>query len=240
MVKNLKEYLPILGLFISVIVGFSAIFIWGQNSTESKLVLIYEQKILELKSQNQKDVEDVKKAYDQEIAKLNDRLEQYIKAKPPVRVPVADIFVSGHFADGLQIASDASNEKQGWVTRLEDSIHIAYPGGADWGVWFISVGAPTPRKENRSSMDVSMYSMLSLELKGEAGSKVAIALKDTEDPDDGSESRRYLTLRSSDWETYKVDLKNFETADLKNLYVVTSFVFAKQPQTIFVRKIQFE
>ena len=240
MVTNLKEYLPILGLFVSVVVGFSAIFIWGQNSTESKLVLIYEQKISELKSQNQKDIEDIKKIYDQEIAKLNDMLEQYAKEKPPVRASVADIFVSGHFADGLQIASDASNEKRNWVTRLEDSIHIAYPGGADWGIWFISVGAPTPRKEKRSSMDVSMYSMLSLELKGEAGSKVAIALKDTEDPDDGSESRSYLTLRSSDWETHNVDLKNFETADLEHLYVVTSFVFAKQPQTIFVRKIQFE
>ena len=240
MLKNLKESLPMLGLFISVIVGFPGIFMWGQNSTESKLVSIYEQKISELKSQNQKNIEDIKNKYDQEIVKLNDRLEQYVKEKPLVRAPVADIFVSGHFADGLQIASDASNEKRNWVTRLEDSIHIAYPGGADWGVWFVSVGASAPRKENRSSMDVSMYSMLSLELKGEAGSKVAIALKDTEDPDDGSESRNYLTLRSSDWETYKVDLKNFETTDLKNLYIVTSFIFAKQPQTVFVRKIQFE
>ena len=80
-----------------------------------------------------------------------------------------------------------------------------------------------------------------VELKGENGATVSIGLKDNLDPDDGSESKYHITFTDSDWHVYEINLRdNFQSADLRKLYIVTEFVFASTSQNLKVRRIQFE
>lgn len=253
-------------LLLSIAGGYPGMFTWGKSVAEAecapkteRMALQHEQQIKYLKKEHedtlaglnlrheqhsadltgrhQKQIDEMQRQHKQEIADLRAQLPPSTEHGPET---LRNVFAAGHFANGLQMGLNTSNGRTDWVTRIEDSIRIAYPGGAQWGAWFITIGAPVAQKADRSFMDASAYSKLSLELRGKQGDKVAVALKDVHDPDDGTESRYSLTLRSNDWETYEIDLKEFRTADLKRLYVAASFVFARQPQTIFVRKIQFE
>lgn len=151
----------------------------------------------------------------------------------------ADVFVSGNFAKGLSVGLNTSGGATGWATRLNDCIRLDYPGGHTWGTWFITAGQATKEGGKRRFLDFSQYRTLSLELKGEKGTSVVIALKDVYDDHSGAESRHSIQLRGDDWETYDIDLKQFRSTDLARLYVIMSFVFDAAPQTVFVRAIQF-
>ena len=81
-----------------------------------------------------------------------------------------------------------------------------------------------------------------VELKGEqGGEEVRIAMKDKDDPDDGSEDKFPITL-TNNWKTYEIDIASqFKSADVANLYVVASIEFGgAAPQNVCVRKIYFE
>lgn len=70
----------------------------------------------------------------------------------------------------------------------------------------------------------------------EWGESVYIALKDDTAPDDGSESKILLNL-TNEWAIYTIPLTAFETADLKRLFVVPSFIFQDTPQAIKIKNI---
>ncbi len=98
---------------------------------------------------------------------------------------------------------------------------------------------PSNAMIERPSKDYSDYHSLQLELKGAVGEEsVYVALKDSDDADDGSESRVLLTL-SNQWKTYEIPLSKFKTANLKELFIVTSFVFLDGEQSFSVRNIEF-
>jgi hypothetical protein len=66
-------------------------------------------------------------------------------------------------------------------------------------------------------------------MKGDkGGEQFSVHLKDSEDPDDGSQTDIPVTL-TGEWQTYDFDLASFETADLIQLYSVTGFLFYQQP-----------
>ena len=254
--KSVKIF-SLITLFVAVVIGFPAMFQWGKSVAESTCVSMqekeatkhlqemdvlkkaHERQLSDATQQHAKEIEAIKNEHAQEQANLRHQLERCKRTGPFEKEAIADIFVAGHFGNGLNMALATATGKSDWATRQADSIKLAYPGGENWGTWFISVGAPSSQKTERSFIDASRYTKLTLELKGQAGSNIAVALKDTDDPDDGTESRVQLTLRSNDWESYEIALEDFRTADRKRLYVVTSFVFAKQPQTFFVRNIGF-
>ena len=120
--------------------------------------------------------------------------------------------------------------------RADDSLHITYYGGAAWaGLWF---GAGTGQSD-RQSPDFSMYSKLLLELRGDAGGeKIVINMEDRDDPADGTSTRYEIEL-SDDWQTFKIDLSEFETANLEILSVPVGFVFFEEPVSFSVRTARF-
>ncbi len=116
---------------------------------------------------------------------------------------------------------------------------MSYPKGQGWGTVFITVGEPAPLGK-RKGKDFSLYTKLVLELKGrKKGTAVQIGLKDSQALDNGSETKVTLQL-TEEWDTYEIDLKKFTGTNLKDLYVVTEFVFGDEPQSLCVRKIQFQ
>lgn len=63
------------------------------------------------------------------------------------------------------------------------------------------------------------------------GERFPVHLKDSDDPDDGSQTDIPVIL-TDDWQTYDVDLTSFETADLGKLYIVAGFLFYQQPEPV--------
>jgi hypothetical protein len=127
----------------------------------------------------------------------------------------------------------------------DSALGIAYPGidqlgGSNWAAIFIEVGKFTP-STSRYSKDFSAFGTLRLEMKGEHGGETFwIHLKDTGDPDDGTQSNIPVTL-TDEWQTYDFDLASFETANLSKLFIVTGFLFEQQPEPVkfSVRNITF-
>ena len=112
-----------------------------------------------------------------------------------------------------------------------------YMPDSEWSVAYIR--HPSNAMIERPSKDYSSYKSLKLELKGAKGGETFfIAIKDADDPDDGSESRVPITL-SNKWKTYEIPLSEFKTANLKELFIVTSFVFLEGEQNFSVRNIEF-
>lgn len=102
------------------------------------------------------------------------------------------------------------------------------------------MGGPSP-SVTRKYKDYSGFTRLRLEVKGdEGGEAFSVHLKDSEDPDDGTQTDIPVTL-TDEWQTYDFDLSAFETADLSKLYVVTGFLFYQQPEpaSFSVRNITF-
>lgn len=118
-----------------------------------------------------------------------------------------------------------------------DSLHIVYPGGADWaGIWII---APFYLGSGDQSLDFSGFEKLQLELKGDlGGEKILLNMEDADDPKDGTSTRYELQL-TDQWQTYEIDLAEFETADLGKLQAILGFVFLQEPQSFSVRTVRF-
>ena len=107
----------------------------------------------------------------------------------------------------------------------------------EWSVVYFR--NPTNSLIEKPVKDYSSYKTLKLELKGDKGGEtVSIALKDANDPDDGSETRIPLTL-SDKWETYEIPLSEFKTADLQELFIVASIIFIGDAQKINIRNIEY-
>ena len=120
--------------------------------------------------------------------------------------------------------------------RIGNSLHIDYYGGAAWaGIWFGSSAISSDRR----GLDYSSYDTLLLELKGDAGGeKILINIEDAMDPPDGTSTRRELQLSDS-WQTYEIDLAEFETADLSILFTAVGFVFLEEPVAFSIRTARF-
>jgi len=120
--------------------------------------------------------------------------------------------------------------------RIGDSLHIDYQGGAAWaGMWLVAGTGISDRR----SPDYSMYEKLLLELKGDAGGeKIVINMEDRDDPADGTSTKIELQLSDS-WQTYEIELAEFETADLSILTNPLGFVFSEEPVSFSVRTAKF-
>lgn len=157
-------------------------------------------------------------------------------ATPRVFSPkiVSDGLLFENYTMGLSTSNGLTN----WVEQIDEAICMSYPKKQDWGVAFITVKGDT----NNSNLgeDFSAYKTLSMELMSSVNNQsVSIGVKDVADPNDGSETKVVVSNIKSDWATYTIPLSSFKNADLKNLHVVTEFVFEKETPTICVRNIEF-
>lgn len=122
------------------------------------------------------------------------------------------------------------------IEQSEDSLHLIYPGGANWAAFsFVVLTSSEPRRH----IDYSQFDKLQLELKGDLGGEtVLVNIKDVEDPDDGSQTNIELQL-TDQWKTYEIDLEDFKNADLSMLYVPLAFLFFDKPQSFSVRTVRY-
>ena len=139
---------------------------------------------------------------------------------------------------GYDMGVNSSGGRTDWLTDMYGYMKMDYPSGQSWGAVFITVG---PSKDPpRPSQDFSSYKYLSVELKGETGEEsVDIGIKDSDDPDNGSETKITKNL-TGDWKEYTFALNEFTTANTAKLYVVAEFVFGgPKAQTVYFRNIKY-
>src|SRR5581483_8347621 len=76
--------------------------------------------------------------------------------------------------------------------------------------------------------------------RGTGGEEVEIGIKDSADPDDGTEVKKKVTV-TPDWQTYTFPLADFSTANLHAVYVVAEFVFeGGTGSTVDVQSVSYE
>jgi hypothetical protein len=130
-----------------------------------------------------------------------------------------------------------------WVTSSDDYIQLDYPGNSTWGASWVYVtpdGTMPTFQSDRYYVDVSAYSTMIVEMRGEVGGEtVEIGLKDVADPDTGTETK-YSRVLSTEFEQYSFDLSHFYSADLTKLFIPIEFVFASQATTIYVKNVTYK
>lgn len=150
------------------------------------------------------------------------------------------ILVGTTLSAGFDMGVDTSGGLDDWVTNTTGAICMAYPAGQSWGTVFVTVGRPAPQGQ-RLSRDLSMFTTLSVELRGEQGGEViSVGIKDRQDVDDGSEVKIPVAL-TSEWRTYNFPLSQFTNADLSMVYIPVEFIFEPgvNPETVCFRNIWY-
>jgi len=139
---------------------------------------------------------------------------------------------------GYDMGIDDSQQIGNWLTDMGDNMRMTYPNGLEWGAVFTTIGKP--RDPPRPFKDLSTFSKLSIDLRGEkGGEKIEIGIKDNTDPDDGSETKVPVYL-TTEWQTYTFPISQFYTAEPTRLYVVAEFVFSgSNAKTIYFRNIKY-
>lgn len=93
----------------------------------------------------------------------------------------------------------------------------------------------------KRGIDLSSYDTLVVDIKGlRGGESLAIGIKDTSQPDDGSEAKVRVDNLPSTWATYEFPLISFPFTDLHELWVLIEFVFdGTTPQDVFFRNVRY-
>ena len=165
----------------------------------------------------------------------------------------ADIFKNGSLRPGFDMGVNSSENQQNYVSSAGDSMTIAFPEEQSWAAVFITVGKParwgkTTRQTQLHQKDLSEYKSITLKMRGKnGGESVELGIKDSDDPDDGSECKQEFTL-SSEWKTYILQISELagncdpgSPLDLTRIYVPLEFVYTNaRAQTIFVKDIRYE
>lgn len=140
---------------------------------------------------------------------------------------------------GYAINLNTSNGLTNWLSNDGSELIMQYPGGqGQYGFVFVTDGPSIP-PGNRPGRDVSAYQTLQLVMKGDPGSVVNVGIKDSSQPDDGSETTVAITVAAS-YQTYSIPLSNFVGANLKSIYVMVEWVFlGSQPQTLDVKSVAY-
>jgi hypothetical protein len=142
---------------------------------------------------------------------------------------------------GYDIGVNSSGGMHSWLKDEGNELVMSYPNGQKWGAVFITVGKAKRSSQERQAKNFSNFDTLIISMKGDkGGERVDIGIKDKNDPDNGSETKKSVMLTNK-YSEYRFPLKEFRTADLQNLYVVTEFVFRKNsPCSVYVNSVKFQ
>jgi hypothetical protein len=119
-------------------------------------------------------------------------------------------------------------------------LHIYYAGGPEWAffTWIpagqLTAGSPT--------LDFSRFSTLYLELKGDRGGEtISVSIKDFDYPRDRPPIVVDLVL-SEDWQSYEIDLRDFEPIDWTRVNTVLAFLISAGEDALgfSIRDARFE
>jgi hypothetical protein len=149
-------------------------------------------------------------------------------------------------ATGLALGIDTlPSHITNWLTvepptvSAPGDLEMVCPGGQASCFMFITDG-PALSGYPRPGIDVSGYATLSVEIEGDAGTTVQVGIKDSTQPDNGSEPKVTVPVTSS-WTTLSIPLSKFAGTNLKSIYVLCEFVFngGSNSQTVRVRNIYY-
>lgn len=149
------------------------------------------------------------------------------------------IVTGSTLGEGFSIGLNTSDNRTDWLSAEGSAdLVMKYPGGSSvWGAVFITFGPAVAA--NRPGRDMSSYQTLLLEIRGDPGTSVDVGIKDSTQPDDGTETKISIALTGG-WQTSQIPLAKFERVDLMRIYIMTEFVFnGSQAQTIRVRDITY-
>lgn len=165
-------------------------------------------------------------------------LEPTIAVIPTIDSNAHPVFQAGSLTSGYGMGVNSSGGLTNWLTVTKDEMCMAYPDGQDWGAVFITVGEP--KDPPPASQDLSEYSKLLMELRGDKGGEtVLVGVKDNTQPNNGSETKIRVENLTTEWTPVVFPLTDFTGADISNLYVVTEFVFENMSETVCARNIHF-
>lgn len=162
-------------------------------------------------------------------------------ARPPL--PPLHIYSGALLRPGLDMGVAASGGLHDWVEDQNGTMKLSYAAWQDWAVTYISVGSAQTTYGHRSSIDLSAYRTLSVEMKGEQGGEVIfVGMKDSRQLDNGGEPKLEVELTDT-WQTYTFDLSKFypNREFLEHIYIPIEFVFEPtitQDEVIYFRNVQ--
>lgn len=156
------------------------------------------------------------------------------------------VMKDGRLEEPFSMGGDSfPGQQRDWFQVIEgEYLKMEFPRGQRWaGVW-ITVGEPEENPKKRESLDLSKYSTLVIEMKGQSSDdKVDIGIKGALQPDNKPVPRRGINV-GTEWRIYSIRIRDFigEKSPLKDLvqvYIIPEFLnVGPKPQTIFVRSIK--
>ncbi|MCE7986309.1 MAG: SH3 domain-containing protein [Caldilinea sp. CFX5] len=148
--------------------------------------------------------------------------------KPPSGTPTPSstiLLYDGKLGARLELNIDNEKHEHGWIKDVEGTLRADFLAGQKWAVIYITVGPPQPEAERRQSINLSACHTLSVDLRaGQGNVTVNVGMKDTKDPDDGSETQIPLALTTA-WQSYQVPLAKFVSAELRQIYLPFEVVY---------------
>jgi hypothetical protein len=147
------------------------------------------------------------------------------------------IITGATLGPGFSINLNTSNNRTDWLSNNGAMLIMKYPADQAWGAVFVSQSQPAALG-SRPGRDISGCQTLIVEVSGDAGTSVSIGIKDSTQPDDGSETKVEIPI-SNDWQQIIIPLSSFTGADLHRIYIPIEFVFGgPNAQTLRVRTVK--
>src|SRR5579864_2973188 len=159
---------------------------------------------------------------------------------------------------GLNRVVNTAGNQTNWLSTDGSSLLLQYPGGEyttssspnqsqpsgpqpNFGFLLIyaDVAAAPAQPGSRGGQDMRGYQALKLRMRGDQVSTVEIAIKDSKQKDDGSETTVLITV-SPQWQTYYIPLSWFIKVDLSQIYFLTEIILnGRSPQRVQVSEIAY-
>lgn len=155
-------------------------------------------------------------------------------------VQTKDIMIQGQLTPGFDEGVNSSAGITNWVNPnpADNSQKMSCPPNQAWCAMWLSYG-PTLSGFPRPGIDMSSYSTMLVELRGDSTKTITIGVKDNTHADDGTETKVRVLL-TSDWRTYAIPLSSFGPSAINRLYLVCEFVWdASSPWTAYVRTVRY-
>ncbi len=173
-------------------------------------------------------------------------------------LPDLPILAGIELGAGLNIAVNTAINQTNWLKNDGSSLVMEYPGGEfipapsssgaaqpngpqpNFGFVLIYSGVSTiaPRGA-RAGQDMRAYQALRFRMRGDQVSTVEIAIKDSKQSDDGTETK-VLIVVSPQWQTYYIPLSWFINVDLSQVYFLSEIILnGNSPQRVQVSEIAY-
>jgi uncharacterized protein (TIGR03437 family) len=155
-------------------------------------------------------------------------------------VQTKDVMIQGQLTPGFDEGVNSSAGITNWVNPnpSDGSQKMTCPPNQDWCAMWLSYG-PTLSGFPRPGIDMTSYSTLLVELRGDSMKTITIGVKDNTHADDGTETKVRVLL-TTNWRTYAIPLSSFSPSAINRLYLVCEFVWdANSPWTAYVRTVRY-